>query len=158
MARRRLLTGDERRRLFDPPVQETAIIGHYTLSAEDVELVGRRYGPANRLGLAAQIALMRHPGFGLQPEIGLPDVILQYLAAQLFVDPSSFSAYGQRAQTRTDHADLVARYLGIRPFRRGDLALALNLAAQAAEYTDRGEPIVRALMGFVAQMPEGFRS
>jgi hypothetical protein len=67
MARRRLLTGDERRRLFDPPVQETAIIGHYTLSAEDVELVGRRYGPANRLGLAAQIALMRHPGFGLQP-------------------------------------------------------------------------------------------
>lgn len=95
MARRRLLTGDERRRLFDPPVQETAIIGHYTLSAEDVELVGRRYGPANRLGLAAQIALMRHPGFGLQPEIGLPDVILQYLAAQLFVDPSSFSAYGQ---------------------------------------------------------------
>src|SRR3546814_6474751 len=43
MARRRLLTGDERRRLFDPPVQETAIIGHYTLSAEDVELVGRRY-------------------------------------------------------------------------------------------------------------------
>lgn len=146
MARRRLLTGDERRRLFDPPVQETAIIGHYTLSAEDVELVGRRYGPANRLGLAAQIALMRHPGFGLQPEIGLPDVILQYLAAQLFVDPSSFSAYVQRAQTRTDHADLVARYLGIRPFRRGDLALALNLAAQAAEYTDRGEPIVRALM------------
>lgn len=146
MARRRLLTGDERRRLFDPPVQETAIIGHYTLSAEDVELVGRRYGPANRFGLAAQIALMRHPGFGLQPEIGLPDVILQYLAAQLFVDPSSFSAYGQRAQTRTDHADLVARYLGIRPFRRGDLALALNLAAQAAEYTDRGEPIVRALM------------
>ena len=146
MARRRLLTGDERQRLFDPPVEEIAIIGHYTLSAEDVELVGRRYGPANRLGLAAQIALMRHPGFGLQPEIGLPDVILQYLAAQLFVDPSSFSAYGQRAQTRTDHADLVARYLGIRPFRRGDLALALNLAAQAAEYTDRGEPIVRALM------------
>src|SRR3546814_10948015 len=91
MARRRLLTGDERRRLFDPPVQETAIIGHYTLSAEDVELVGRRYGPANRLGLAAQIALMRHPGFGLQPEIGLPDVILQYIAAQLFVDPSSRS-------------------------------------------------------------------
>jgi len=65
MARRRLLTGDERRRLFDPPVQETAIIGHYTLSAEDVELVGRRYGPANRLGLAAQIALMRHPGLVL---------------------------------------------------------------------------------------------
>jgi len=84
MARRRLLTRDERRRLFDLPSDETAIIGHYTLSAEDIEFVGRRYGPANRLGLAAQIALMRHPGFGLQTEVGLPDIILQYLAAQLF--------------------------------------------------------------------------
>lgn len=65
MARRRLLTGGERQRLFDPPADESAIIGHYTLSPEDMELAGRRYGPANRLGLAAHIALMRHPGFGL---------------------------------------------------------------------------------------------
>src|SRR3546814_1367326 len=69
MARRRLLTGEERRRLFDIPHDETAIVGHYTLAAEDLELVGRRYRPANRLGLATQIALMRHPGFGLQPDV-----------------------------------------------------------------------------------------
>jgi len=59
MARRRLLTGEERRRLFDIPDDETAIVGHYTLAAEDLELVGRRYRPPNRLGLATQIALMR---------------------------------------------------------------------------------------------------
>ena len=73
MARRRLLTGEERRRLFDIPHDETAIVGHYTLAAEDLELVGRRYRPANRLGLATQIALMRHPGFGLQPDVDVPD-------------------------------------------------------------------------------------
>lgn len=72
MARRQLLTVDERRRLFDPPADETAIIRHYTLSSEDMELAGRRYGPANRLGLAAQVALMRYPGFGLQVETGVP--------------------------------------------------------------------------------------
>ena len=43
MARRQLLTGDERRRLFDPPADDTAIIGHYTHSSEDMELAGRRY-------------------------------------------------------------------------------------------------------------------
>src|SRR3546814_10766753 len=86
MARRRLLTGEERRRLFDIPHDETAIVGHYTLAAEDLELVGRRYRPANRLGLATQIALMRHPGFGLQPDVDVPDAVLHYLAAQLFVD------------------------------------------------------------------------
>ena len=49
MARRRLLTGEERRRLFDIPGDETAIVAHYPLSTEDLELVGRRYRPANRL-------------------------------------------------------------------------------------------------------------
>lgn len=100
MARRRLLTGEERRRLFDIPHDETAIVGHYTLAAEDLELVGRRYRPANRLGLATQIALMRHPGFGLQPDVDVPDAVLHYLAAQLFVDVDAFADYGQRAQTR----------------------------------------------------------
>src|SRR3546814_2225062 len=77
MARRRLLTGEERRRLFDIPHDETAIVGHYTLAAEDLELVGRRYRPANRLGLATQIAPMRNPGFGLQPDVDVPDAVLQ---------------------------------------------------------------------------------
>lgn len=70
------------------------------------ELIGRRYRPANRLGLATQIALMRHPGFGLQPDIGVPDAILHYLAAQIVAEVDAFADYGQRAQTRNDHADI----------------------------------------------------
>src|SRR3546814_20576222 len=58
----------------------------------------------------------------------------------------AFSDYGQRAQTRNDHADMAARHLGLHPLRRGDIPLALDLAAKAAERTDRGEPIVRALV------------
>ena len=146
MARRRLLTEDERQRLFDPPASELAIIAHYTLSAEDMELAGRRYGATNRLGLAAQIALMRHPGFGLQADDDVPKRVLQYLAAQLFVDAAAFNRYGERAQTRNDHAEIVASYLGLRAFRRSDIPLALALAANAAQRTDRGEPIVSALM------------
>src|SRR3546814_10983688 len=91
MARRRLLTGEERRRLFDIPHDETAIVGHYTLAAEDLELVGRRYRPANRLGLATQIALIRHPGFGLQPAVYVPDPSLPSLAAHPFVAVDPFA-------------------------------------------------------------------
>jgi|TARA_B100000378_G_scaffold228702_1_gene193201 TnpA family transposase len=151
MARRRLLTGEERRRLFDAPHDETMIVGHYTLASEDLDLIGRRYRPANRLGLATQIALMRYPGFGLQPDIDVPDAIIHYLAAQIVVDADAFAAYGQRAQTRNDHADIAARHLGLRAFRRGDIPLALDLAAKAAERTDRGEPIIRALMDGLKQ-------
>src|SRR3546814_6318045 len=46
---------------------------------------------------------MRHPGFGLQPDVDVPDAVLHYLAAQLFVDVDAFADYGQRAQTRNDH-------------------------------------------------------
>jgi len=140
------LTWDERRHLFDPPNGEAEIISSYTLSPDDIELIGRRYGAPNRIGLAAHIALMRHPGFGLSAESEVPDAILHYLAAQLFVDPAAFASYGLRAQTRNDHAEIVARYLGLQPFRRGDLSLALEMAATAARHTDRGEPIVRAVM------------
>jgi hypothetical protein len=77
----------------------------------------------------------------LQPDIGVPNAILHYLAAQIFVDAEAFGDYGQRAQTRNDHADIAAQHLGLRPFRRGDIPLALDLAARAAEQTDRGEPL-----------------
>lgn len=146
MARRRFLTGDERHRLFNPPTSESAIIAQYTLSSEDMEFAGRRYGATNRLGLAAHIALMRHPGFGLATEKDIPERIIEYLAAQLFVDAAAFANYGERAQTRNDHAEIVACYLDLRAFRRSDIPLALSLAAKAAERTDRGEPIVRALI------------
>ncbi len=146
MARRRLLTGDERRRLFDPPADEAGVIANYTLAADDIELIGRRYGAPNRLGLAGHIALMRHPGFGLPSENDVPASIIQYLAAQLYVDPKAFISYGQRPQTRHDHAEIVASYLGLRTFRRMDIPFALDIAAKAARQTDRGEPIVRALM------------
>jgi hypothetical protein len=146
LARRRLLTDHERRCLFEPPTDDIAIIANYTLSAEDIEVIGRRYGAPNRLGLASHIALMRHLGFGLPGNNAVPTPVLHYLAAQLHVDPAALTSYGQRSQTRNDHAEIVARYLGLHPFRRMDIPFALELAEAAARHTDRGEPIVRALI------------
>jgi TnpA family transposase len=66
MARRSLLTGDERRRLFDLPVDDREVARHYTLSAGDLKWIEPRQGPTNQLGAAVQLALLRHPGFGLR--------------------------------------------------------------------------------------------
>ncbi|MEE4455118.1 DUF4158 domain-containing protein [Novosphingobium resinovorum] len=78
MARRRLLSGSRRRALFDIPIDATSVASHYTLSDEDPEFVHRRHGSANRLGLATQIALIRHPGFRLQLDTDVPDAVLHY--------------------------------------------------------------------------------
>ncbi|MFT3968462.1 MAG: DUF4158 domain-containing protein [Sphingobium sp.] len=87
MARRQLLKEGERCNLIGLSTDAASIASHYTLSADDLELVSRRHGATNRLGMAVQIALMRHPGFGLQPDLGVPVAILHKLADQLAIDP-----------------------------------------------------------------------
>jgi TnpA family transposase len=146
MARRTLLTRDERERLFQPRTDHFSIVRNYTLPAEDLEMIGTRRGAANRLGIAAHLSVLRYPGFSLQTNADLPNAALDYLASQLHVSPNAFEAYGRRPQTRSDHAAMVASYLGLRPFTRHDLSHAIEVAARAAARSDRGETIARILM------------
>jgi TnpA family transposase len=116
MARRQLLTDDERRRIFGVPESEAEIIRHYTLSPADLDLAAHRHGSCNRLGVAVQLCLLRHPGFGLRVGEEMPEALLAYLAHQLGVPPAAFRDYGRRAQTRLDHAGELAVHLGLRTF------------------------------------------
>ena len=56
------------------------------------------------------------------------------------------AAYGRRPKTRLEHGWEVAAHLGLRGFEAGDLAIALDRAAQAAWSTDQGLPIARAVV------------
>jgi len=44
MARRNLLTRDERERLFLPRTDHFSIIRNYTLASEDLDIIGKRCG------------------------------------------------------------------------------------------------------------------
>jgi hypothetical protein len=146
MARRELLTDDERRRIFGVPETEADIIRHYTLSPVDLELTTDRRGSHNRLGFAVQLCLLRHPGFGLRAGESVPEALLSYLAHQLGVMPAAFRDYSRRAQTRLDHAGEISAHLGLRAFTHADVPLTLDLAAAGAWSTDKGEPIARGLV------------
>ena len=61
MARRDLLTGDERRALFGVPLDHASLAKHYTVADEDRPLIEAKRGDANRLGFALHLALLRHP-------------------------------------------------------------------------------------------------
>ena len=160
LVRCNLLAQDERDRLFLPRIDNFSIIRNYTLAPDDLAFIGRRRGAVNRLGIAAHLALLRHPGFGLRINSDVPESVLNYLAAQLDVSPNVFETYGQRAQTRTDHSSTAAESLGLQPFKRADVAHAIELAARAAMQSDRGETIARSLMDsfkadrFVLPLPD----
>lgn len=146
MARRQLLTDEERHALLGLPSDPDGLARCFTLSQADRELVAGRRGDANRLGYATQLALLRHPGTVLANLDQPPEPLVAWLAAQLDIPASAFAAYARRPQTMTDHARRLAAALGLRPPTTVDLPLMIEAAAQAAWGTDRGQPIAAAVV------------
>ncbi|MBC7576856.1 MAG: DUF4158 domain-containing protein [Tardiphaga sp.] len=103
MARRTLLTGDERQRLFDPPVTDRELARDYTLSPDVLEWIDARHGPSNQQVAAVQKAPLRHPGFGWRAGEVVAFAVLRFLADQVHVPPSAVGDYANWPQTRIEH-------------------------------------------------------
>jgi|SRR5271165_1817161 len=114
MARRQLLTDEERRLLLGVPRDPDALARHYTFTRSDQDLVAGRRGTTNRLGFAVQLALLRHPGMALAQMDEPVDVLVNWLAVRLELPAAVFAEYAGRPQTMTDHARTLAATLGLR--------------------------------------------
>ena len=146
MSRRTLLSSEQRTRLFGIPTEAAEMAKHYVLSAEDLTLVRAKRRPNNRLGYAVQLCMLRHPGRPLDPSEVPPAAVLAFVANQVGVDPKLFGDYAHRAETRRDHLLELQQYLRLRGFRLADWRTCLHVGANAAWATDRGEPIVQAML------------
>jgi Domain of unknown function (DUF4158) len=146
VARRQLLTEEERRLLFGIPHDPDALTRHYSFTRSDRELLTGRRGNANRLGFAVQLALLRHPGMGLAQMEEPVDALVAWLAERLKIQAAAFTKYAGRAQTMTDHARILAAALGLRTATAADLPFMIEAAAQSAWSADRGPPIVASVI------------
>ena len=146
MPRRSLLSAEQRGRLFDVPTTPAEMAKHYVLSPEDLLLVRAKRRSMNRLGFAVQLCVLRHPSQGLGPGQQPPAALLDFVAGQLGIPATAFSEYARRDQTRREHAAELQAILGICSFRLGDWRDCLRAGADAAWSTDRGEPIVHAML------------
>ena len=72
--------------------------------------------------------------------------MIAFVAHQLGVDPPLFADYALRDQTRREHAVELQKLLGLRSFGLADWRACLRVGADAAWATDRGEPIVQAML------------
>ena len=151
MGRRKLLTDEERRLLFDIPTDRDQLVRLYTLSKSDRALIDARRRSSNRLGFALQLALLRHSGVALQFSPSRPQALITYLAEQLGLDASAVDDYAQRGQTLTDHGRELATALGMRPPTAADLSMMIEAASIAAWATDKGLPIA---IGIIASLRE----
>ena len=146
MSRRTLLSAEQRTRLFGIPNDPAELTRHYVLSAEDSALVRAKRRPSNRLGFAIQLCVLRYPGRALNTSETLPVPMLAFVANQLRIDPKLFGDYAQRAETRRVHLLELQQHLHLRSFRLADWRACLQVGANAAWSSDRGEPIVQAML------------
>ena len=146
MPRRALLTADQRARLFAIPVDPAEMARHYIFDKSDLARIRSKRRAVNQLGFAVQMCLFRFPGQGLGPGSRLPEPFLLFVANQLGIDPALFGDYARRDQTRREHAVELQALLRLRSFRLADWRATIEVGAEAAWGTDRGEPIVRAML------------
>lgn len=68
MPRRSIWSAAERESLLALPADEDELIRQYAFSESDLAMIRQRRGDTNRLGVAAQLSLLRFPGQGLSAE------------------------------------------------------------------------------------------
>jgi TnpA family transposase len=146
MPPRTLLSSEQRTRLFAIPRDSAEMARHYVLGAEDLALIRTKRRSINRLGFAVQLCLLRYPGVGMGPAEQPPEGMIAFVAKQLAVPSAVFADYAQRDQTRREHSVELQRYLSLRSFGLADWRACLRVGADAAWATDRGEPIVQAML------------
>ena len=97
----RLLTAEQRDAFARVPadLSERDLGRFYTLSARDLEIINRHRRPANRLGFAVHLGLLRFPGRTLADVPDVPVRVVQYIAEQVGVDAEVFEQYGERDNT-----------------------------------------------------------
>ena len=98
MASRRLVSASARETLFGIPSDIASLERNYLLADDDLDLIGTRRRPENRLGLALHIALLRHPGQGWHDDTEPPAPLVAWLAEQIEVPFPSLARYGSRGQ------------------------------------------------------------
>src|SRR3984957_47319 len=146
MPPRTLLSSEQRTKLFSIPTDPTEMTRQYVLDADDLALVGARRRASNRLGFAVQLCALRHPGRVLDPSESPPTPMLAFVARQIGVDPALFGEYARRAETRREHLLELQRLLRLQSFGLTDWRACLRVGTDAAWATDRGEPIVQAML------------
>jgi len=111
-----MLTDRQRAALLDLPTEEMAMLRHYTLADDDLEIIRVRRRPHNRFGFALQLCALRYPGRLLAPGEVISAALTRFLAAQLGLKPDDLVEYATREETRREHLAALREFYGYKMF------------------------------------------
>ena len=143
MARRTVLTGRQRSALFALPQREADLLRYYTLSDEDLQNIGGRRRPRNKLGYALQLCVLRYPGRLLAPGEFVPPAVVDFIGRQLDLDGDELADYAMRSETRHEHLAELRRLYGFRSFSGGAAHELGDRLREEAPRAQSNEDLVR---------------
>ncbi|HEQ3529414.1 TPA: DUF4158 domain-containing protein, partial [Bacillus cereus] len=149
MVTRELLTSSQRVYYYEIPeyMDQREIVRYYTISDEELKIINKQRGAANRLGFAIQIAYLRFPGRALSPNEKIPDFIVHTIAKQLGILPSAIQNYASgRDTTRREHLIKIRNTLGFRTFTLKEYRELARWLLPTAMKTDQGHLLVEVLI------------
>ena len=141
-----ILPPDQRKALFDPPQTHEDAQARFALSRDDIALALSRRRSHNKFGFAVQLALVRDLGRPLRIGEEISAAALETIGEQLQIDPVVFGSYAAREETRREHAREIVAALKLRALAVRDYRPLITVATSAARATERGEPIVFAIL------------
>jgi TnpA family transposase len=118
MTRQRVLSEKQWADLMRPDFDERAIVRHYTLSRDDIDLIAAKRGDHNRLGFAVLLCCIRQMGSPPATGAVMPSEVVAFVAKQLGVDPAIHARYAHRDETRREHIADIIRRLNLVSFDR----------------------------------------
>ncbi|WP_445450126.1 Tn3 family transposase [Enterococcus faecalis] len=83
---------------------------YFSFSAEDIELINKHRGEANRMGFGIQLCLARYPGIALSDSLDIPEDLLKDVGAQLGISIIEFENYGKGKNTLLNHLTEICTY------------------------------------------------
>ncbi|PGU92156.1 DUF4158 domain-containing protein, partial [Bacillus cereus] len=149
MVTRELLTSSQRAYFYEIPeyMDQQEILRYYTISDEELQIINKQRGAANRLGFAIQIAYLRFPGRPLSANEKVPDFIVHTIAKQLGISPSAIQNYArERDTTRREHLIKIRGTFGFRTFTIKEYRELASWLLPMAMKTDQGHLLVEALV------------
>jgi TnpA family transposase len=119
---RELLTPEERLQYMkiSTTLSEWELGTYFTFTQYDLDIIKRHRREYNRLGFAIQLCVLRFLGWTLSDIKEIPQVIINYVANQIVVDPTNYQNYFNREATKYEHLEEIREEYGFSTFTLSD--------------------------------------
>lgn len=109
------------------------LIEHFTLTPDEMKLIQTKRGDS-KLGFAVLFKFFQYEARFPYYKNELPRSFIEFLAKQLFLNPSAFSNYDWTGRTITYHRSEIRNYFGFREITQQDIEEMINWLCQFVLY------------------------